>query len=118
MTALLERAPAPTAVFVASDVVAFGVYGALRAAGLRVPADVSVVAFDDIPLAAFADPPLTTIRVPAYELGMQTGRTLLELIAGRAVAARTLLPAELVNRASTLRVDGQLQRARNVSASP
>jgi DNA-binding LacI/PurR family transcriptional regulator len=114
MTTLLERSPRPTAVFVASDVVAFGVYGALRAAGLRIPGDVSVVAFDDIPLAAFADPPLTTIRVPAYELGMQTGRTLLDLIAGDEVAPRTLLPAELVKRASTLRVDHELQRPRNV----
>lgn len=116
MTRLIARSPRPTAVFAGSDVVAFGVYGAVREAGLRIPADVSVVSFDDIPLAAFADPPLSTIRLPAYELGLQTGRILLGLIAGRDVPPRTLLPAELVIRASTLSVDGHLQRVRNVSA--
>ena len=55
--------------FVASDVVAFGAIAAIREAGLRVPDDVSVVGFDDIALAAFFDPPLTTVRLPAYDLG-------------------------------------------------
>jgi DNA-binding LacI/PurR family transcriptional regulator len=118
MRALLETGAAPTAVFVASDVVAFGVYGALREAGLRVPLDVSVVAFDDIPLAGYADPPLTTVRLPAYELGFQTGRVVLKLIAGRDVPQRTLLPAELIVRSSTSVVAGQLQRARNDANVP
>ena len=89
------------AVFVASDVVAFGAIGALREAGLRVPGHVSVVGFDDIPLAAYFDPPLTTVRLPAFELGQAAGRALLDRIADRAVPARTLLPTELIVRAST-----------------
>ena len=90
------------AVFVASDVVALGAIGALRDAGLRVPRDCSVVGFDDIPLAAYFDPPLTTIRLPASELGQAAGRALLERIADpSADARRTLLPTELIVRAST-----------------
>ena len=89
------------AVFAASDVVALGAIGALREAGLRVPDDISVVGFDDIPLAAYFDPPLTTVRLPAFELGQAAGRALLERIADRAVPLRTLLPTELIVRAST-----------------
>ena len=90
----------PTAVFVGSDVVAFGVYGALREAGLRVPTDVSVVGFDDIALAGYADPPLTTVRTPAFELGETAGRLLLDILAGRTVPVRSVLPTQLVVRSS------------------
>lgn len=90
----------PTAVFVGSDVVAFGVYGALREAGLRIPTDVSVVGFDDIALGAYADPPITTVRLPAFELGETAGRLLLDILAGRTVPNRTLLKSQLVVRAS------------------
>jgi LacI family transcriptional regulator len=91
----------PEAIFVASDVVAIGAIAGLRDAGFSVPGDVSVVSFDAIPLAAYLDPPLTTIRLPAYDLGLAAGRAILERIAGRPVAARTLLPTELIVRAST-----------------
>jgi LacI family transcriptional regulator len=91
----------PTAVFVASDVVALGVIAGLRSAGLTVPHDISIVGFDDIPVAAFVDPPITTIHLPAHELGLATGRALLDRIAGRPVEPRTLLPIDLVVRAST-----------------
>jgi DNA-binding LacI/PurR family transcriptional regulator len=100
MTALLGSAPV-TAVFVASDVVALGAYSALHDAGLRCPDDVSIVGFDDIPLAGFFDPPLTTIRVPAHDLGLAAGSALLDRIAGRPVPARTLLPTQLIVRSST-----------------
>lgn len=100
MNLVLGRAQ-PDSVFVASDVVALGAIGALRGAGLRVPDDVSIVGFDDIPLAAYFDPPLTTIRVPAHDLGLAAGTALLDVIAGRTVALRTLLATRLVVRSST-----------------
>jgi DNA-binding LacI/PurR family transcriptional regulator len=101
MRQLLDRTTFD-AVFVGSDVVALGAIGALREAGIRVPHDCSVVSFDDIPLAAYFDPPLTTIRLPASELGQAAGRALLERIADpSADARRTLLPTELIVRAST-----------------
>jgi DNA-binding LacI/PurR family transcriptional regulator len=99
--ATILRAYEPTAVFVASDVVAIGAMRGLRDAGLRVPADVSVVGFDDIPIAAHVDPPLTTVHLPAGALGETAGRLLLDRIAGRPVPSRTLLAIDLVIRDST-----------------
>jgi LacI family transcriptional regulator len=107
----------PEAVFVASDVVALGVIAALREAGLRVPGDVSVVGFDDILLAAFYDPPLTTVRLPARRLGQAVGQALIDRIAGRAVPARTLLPTQLVVRGSTAPPAGR-SAERNGGPSP
>jgi LacI family transcriptional regulator len=100
MADILSRST-PDAIFVASDVVAIGAIAGLREAGLSVPGDVSVVGFDAIPLAAYLDPPLTTISLPAHDLGRAAGRALLDRIAGRPVAGRTLLPTELIVRAST-----------------
>ena len=103
MGALLDRAPGLTAVFVASDIVAFGALRALREAGRRVPGDVSVVGFDDIPLARHFDPPLTTIHLPARALGVAAGRALVERLAGGLRSARILLDTEMVVRGSTRR---------------
>jgi LacI family transcriptional regulator len=102
MLAILRRRTVD-AVFIASDVVALGAIGALRERGRRIPEDVSVVGFDDIPLAAFFDPPLTTVRLPAFELGQAAGAALIRRIADPSVVDRTLLPIELVVRASTMR---------------
>jgi DNA-binding LacI/PurR family transcriptional regulator len=100
MAELLGRTQ-PSAVFVASDVVAIGALRGLRDAGLRIPTDVSVVGFDDIPIAAHVDPPMTTVRLPAGALGEAAGRLLVDRIAGRPVPARTLLPTQLIVRDST-----------------
>jgi DNA-binding LacI/PurR family transcriptional regulator len=98
---LIARAPDLEALFIASDVVALGAVGGLRAMGRRVPEDLSVVGFDDVPLAAFFEPPLTTVHLPAYELGHAAGVALLDRIIEPTVPSRTLLPTELVIRAST-----------------
>jgi DNA-binding LacI/PurR family transcriptional regulator len=100
MERLLRNRPIE-AVFVASDVVAFGAIAAIREAGLRVPDDISVVGFDDIALAGFFDPPLTTVRLPAHDLGLAAGTALLDRVSGRPVPDRTLLPTELIVRSST-----------------
>lgn len=100
MAAMLEKAQF-TAAFVASDVVALGAIGALRERGLRVPFDISVVGFDDIPLVAFFDPPLTTIRVPAFDLGHAAGLALLARLDGSVAPTETLLPTELIVRGTT-----------------
>jgi LacI family transcriptional regulator len=68
---LLERAPRPTAVFVANDYMAVGVMGALEDAGLRVPRDVALAGFDDIPLARYLTPPLTTVHVDVLHFGQR-----------------------------------------------
>ena len=70
----------PTAVFCSCDEVAFGFNSALYRNGFRVPRDVSVVGFDDVPLAEFSIPSLTTIRQPHLEIGIQAVRLILKLI--------------------------------------
>ncbi|MEV6966077.1 LacI family DNA-binding transcriptional regulator [Hamadaea sp. NPDC051192] len=78
---LLSRPDRPTAIFASNDLQALGVYQAARVAGLRVPADLSVVGFDDLPIAALTDPPLTTIHQPLTE--MAVAATELALALGR-----------------------------------
>jgi len=101
MRTLLARSAPFTGVFIASDVVAFGALGALRDAGRRVPADVSVVGFDDIPLARHFDPPLTTVHLPARALGEAAGRAIIERLSGQPGTSRLLLDTELIVRDST-----------------
>jgi LacI family transcriptional regulator len=101
MRELLGLPNRPSAVFVASDVVAFGALAAIREQGLRIPQDMAVVGFDDIRLAPYMHPPLTTVHLPAYELGWQAGDLLLHLIRGETpMRTEVLLPTELVVRQS------------------
>lgn len=79
MCGLLSLAKIPTAVFAASDVLALGALAGAREKGFRVPEDISVAGFDDIDFAAYCYPPLTTVRVPAYEMGQLAMKVLLKL---------------------------------------
>ncbi|MGK5556806.1 LacI family DNA-binding transcriptional regulator [Actinomadura kijaniata] len=91
----------PTAILAMTDRLAHGAVAAARDLGLSVPGEVSVAGFDDLPSAAEGDPPLTTVRQPLVEKGRLAARLLLDLLAGEAVPPRTVLPTELVVRAST-----------------
>ncbi|MGZ9163908.1 MAG: LacI family DNA-binding transcriptional regulator [Anaerolineales bacterium] len=103
MKALLQVTPRLTAIFVASDVVAMGAILAIKEAGLHIPKDIAVVGFDDIPLAEFYDPPLTTIRLPAFGLGWAGGERLIRLIQGEGLNdASLLLESTLILRQSSL----------------
>lgn len=101
---LLSRGEAFTALVVGNDQMALGAIRALREAGLRVPDDVSVVGFDDVPEAAYFEPPLTTVRQNFAEMGQQTVDYLITLIEGSdaSVHRRTLNPV-LVERGSSRR---------------
>ena len=99
MRELLALPERPTAVFAASDVVAIGVMSAIQAAGFKIPEDIAVVGFDDIFLAAHTQPPLTTVRVPAYGLGWTAAELLISLIQGDEASPVTL-ETELVIRDS------------------
>lgn len=70
----------PDAVFAASDAMAIGAMRAIREAGLRIPEDIAVMGYDDMPFAAHADPPLTTIRQPIQQLGSVAAATLIDII--------------------------------------
>lgn len=101
MEQLLGLAQPPTAVFVASDLVAFGALVAVRERGLTVPDDIALVGFDDVQLAHYVDPPLTTVRLPAYELGHRAAMLLTRLIGEEPVQELgVLLQTELVVRQS------------------
>ncbi len=100
MLRLLDDEPELDAVFVASDLMADGALQALRGAGRRVPDDVAVIGFDDIDLAAYTDPPLTTIRQPIVEIGRRMARQLLRSIDGQEIEPIVTLPTDLVVRQS------------------
>ncbi len=95
--------PRPTAVTCYNDLVAVGLCRALHELGLRVPDDVSVVGFDDIPLCEYVPVPLTTMRVPTFQMGEVATRMLLRHVESREAVPpqRVDLVAELVVRAST-----------------
>ena len=125
MRAMLALPKRPTAVFCANDLMAVGALKACAAAGVQVPRDLSVVGCDDIELATLVTPELTTIAIPARELGARAARTLIRLLAaeaearapesrapdGRGAEPRTgprslprALPVKLVTRGTTARV--------------
>ncbi len=100
--AMLDLDDPPTAIFASSDQMAFGVYEAVRQRGLRVPDDISIVGFDDLPEARWSSPPLTTVRQPLAEMGMVAARTVLRLAQGEEIEVpRVELATELVVRHST-----------------
>jgi DNA-binding LacI/PurR family transcriptional regulator len=100
MEELLERTPTLDAVFAASDLMAIGALHALHAAGRRVPEDVAVVGFDDIPNAAHTIPPLTTVHQPVERMGRELVRLLFEVLAEPGLERRLVLPTHLVVRSS------------------
>jgi LacI family transcriptional regulator len=99
---LLEREQRPTAIVAANDSMAIGALSALLEAGVRVPEDVTVVGFDDIPIARYVSPPLTTVRVSIAELGSRAAARLLAALEQGPDRERVqqLLPTELVVRRS------------------
>ena len=99
---LFEGEDPPTAVFVSSDQMALGVYEALRQRGLRVPDDVSVVGFDDLPEARWSSPPLTTVRQPLADMGRMAVRTIQRIVRDENIeSSRIELATRLVVRDST-----------------
>jgi LacI family transcriptional regulator len=99
---LLARRTPFTALFAYNDISAIGAVWALREAGLRIPEDVSVVGFDDIPGAAFSNPALTTVRQPLIRMGQIAAQTLVDQIEGQGnYQPEIAVEAEFVVRAST-----------------
>jgi DNA-binding LacI/PurR family transcriptional regulator len=100
--ALLKLKDRPTAIFAGNDLQALGVYQAAREARLHIPEDLSVVGFDDLPVAQWVGPPLTTVRQPLVEMAVAAAELVLAMARGEAPAqARLELATELVVREST-----------------
>jgi LacI family transcriptional regulator len=103
--ALLSLPEPPTAIFASNDEMAFGVIDAARDRGLRLPDDLSIVGFDDIPQAATVHPALTTVRQPLEQMGRVATQMLLRLIDDTSAPAdRIELPTELIVRDSSRRL--------------
>ena len=101
-TELLGLAHPPTAIFTANDLQALGVYRAARELGIRIPDELSVVGFDDLPFVRWFGPPLTTVRQPLLEMGAAAAEMIRELSLGRSLGHdRIELPTTLVIRDST-----------------
>ena len=99
--ALLARPDRPTAIITGNDLQALGVYQAARDARLHIPDDLSVVGFDDLPVARWVSPPLTTIRQPLIEMAETAAELVLAIGRGEPTQARLELATELVVREST-----------------
>jgi LacI family transcriptional regulator len=99
---LLQRLqPLPTAIFASNDLAAFGAMDAARECGLRIPQDISIMGFDDVPQASFVYPKLTTIRQPLEQMGQIAVKLLLERIKDRSLPTQHIaLPTQLIVRDS------------------
>lgn len=103
MQSLVSQPDPPSAVFIASDAVAIGAIEAARQAGIRIPDDVAIVGFDDIPWSAYLNPPLSTVCLPAHALGWSAGYLLIRLLnreEKEEIENKVLLDTKLVIRES------------------
>jgi DNA-binding LacI/PurR family transcriptional regulator len=98
---LLSLPHPPTAVFCYDDMTAIGALRQVRKLGLRVPDDISLVGFDDLPIVRYSDPPLTTVHQPMPQMGRLAMETLLEFLAGSNSTHNIKVPGELIVREST-----------------
>jgi LacI family transcriptional regulator len=100
---LLDLTNPPTAIWTVNDLLAIGVLRAINERGLRVPEDVALAGFDDIEFAQQLYPPLTTVRMPAYELGLRAAEFLFERLDDPKREPMTeVMPVQLVIRGSTV----------------
>ncbi len=100
---MLAHIPRPTALFAGNNLIAIGALHAIRQAGLRVPEDISIVCFDDLPTELTIDPFFTTASQPAYALGSQATQLLLERLTNPDGDSprEIVLPVEIITRRST-----------------
>ncbi len=110
MSRMLASDQPPTAVFCANDVQAVGAIAACNDRKLRVPEDVSIMGFDDLPIAQCTVPTLTTVRVPAYDMGTRAARELIAAIREKREVATQELPTKLVVRNSTAPLGRTVER--------
>jgi LacI family transcriptional regulator, repressor for deo operon, udp, cdd, tsx, nupC, and nupG len=117
-TKALTRAAPPSAIATVADELALGVIDAARSVGVRVPDDLALVSYGAIDAGAYVDPPITTIALPAEEMGLLASRRLAARIRGEPPAGTTYLPGRLVVRASCGHHDDQIVVARLTSRAP
>jgi LacI family transcriptional regulator len=104
---LLSRADRPDALITGNDNMAVGAYRAIHEMGLSIPDDIAVASFNDISVAQFLNPPLSTVRLPSEEIGETAVDLLVERLAGRELAKQTILASQMIWRGSTRRPAGK-----------
>lgn len=102
MVEILEMTARPTAVFASNDIMAFGALRVCKRAGVNVPAEISLIGFDDSPEASHASPPLTTIKQPLYEIGTTAVRLATNFLRGDRSVNSVVLKTSLILRSSCL----------------
>lgn len=112
MQTMMSASSAPTAVVCANDQIAFGALIGANALGLSVPDDVSIAGFNDVVWSAHLSPPLTTVKVPAEEIGRASANFLLNCLAGESVVESVEVPVNLVVRGSTAPPPGANEKFR------
>ncbi|HEY4432492.1 MAG TPA: LacI family DNA-binding transcriptional regulator [Paenibacillus sp.] len=100
MKEAIEKQNLPEAFLIGSDPMAIAAGRALKEAGLKVPKDVAIIGIDDIEMAAYANPPLTTVKIYTEQMGQSAVKMLLERIGGREVPLKIVLPSKLIIRSS------------------
>lgn len=98
---LLSRSNRPTAIFAGNDEMAIGIFASARKLGLSIPDDLSIVGFDDTPMASRIAPALTTVRLPIRDMGAEAARAVLKLISGQEVTENQSFNPEIIVREST-----------------
>jgi LacI family repressor for deo operon, udp, cdd, tsx, nupC, and nupG len=101
MEMLLARANPPTAVFASSDEMAVGAIRAIRAAGLSVPGDISVMGYEDQRLSRIYDPQITTVHIPTFDIGYQAMVKLRRILAREPFEHEAILPTHVIVRQTT-----------------
>jgi LacI family transcriptional regulator len=102
MQQLLKQFPELSAVFASNDAMAIGAMQYIKEKKLRIPHDISIIGFDDVDADLYTDPPLSSIRVPKIELGLESMRLMIDLLKNKVKKSRKLLvPVELIVREST-----------------
>jgi LacI family transcriptional regulator len=102
---VLSESSRPDALVTCNDNMAVGAYRAIHEMGLSIPEDIAVVSFNDISVAQFLNPPLTTVRLPSEEIGETAVELLLERVAGRELSKKITLASQIIWRASTRHPD-------------
>lgn len=100
MNELIEKGDLPRAFFIANDEMAIGAIHALKGHGIRVPEDIAIIGFDDIAMAKHITPALTTVRRPAYDLGIMAAHNLFKYLQGKPGSKSMVLSTELIERES------------------
>jgi LacI family transcriptional regulator len=101
MKALMQGSNRPTAVICGTDILAVGALAEAHRSGIKVPHDVSIAGINDIEFSSFTTPPLTTMRLPADEIGARSAEYLLGRIEGRPVSSDNIVPVDLIVRGTT-----------------